>query len=197
MYPDDPQRPPRTRRYQQGDYDYPQQAYSRQQPQPYQPDDYEQQYQQPQQHPAPRKPIKPTVNPGVFAGGVIATAVVTGLAGWLVAWIIRTIFDRINEAGKYGLWNPMAGDQYWFAVVGFVCALVGGALWYVLQLSTPAPDQFYGWIVGLLIVAAVVLPLLLSTEWEAGLATAIVHLAIGLPILYLIRGMGSRSLGYR
>ncbi|WP_018180631.1 DUF6069 family protein [Jongsikchunia kroppenstedtii] len=212
MHPDDPNRP-RTRRYQPGDYDYPQQAYSQQYPQqqPYQPADYRepyaQQYQQPEyQQPAPpparaprpaRRSNRPMVNPGVFVGGVLASAVVTAIAAWLAAWVIRAIVDRVNEAGKFGVWNPMANDEYWFAVAGFACALAAGALWYVLQLATPAPDQFFSWIVGLLIVASILLPLLLSREWEVGLTTAVMHLVIGLPILFLIRNMGSRSLEYR
>lgn len=214
MHPDDPNRP-RTRRYQPGDYDYPQQAYSRQNPQqPYQPADYQEpyppqyqqsQYQQPEyQQPRParasrpaRRSNRPMVNPGVFVGGVLASAVVTAIAAWLAAWVIRAIVDRVNEAGKFGVWNPMANDEYWFAVAGFACAIAAGALWYVLHLATPAPNEFFSWIVGLLIVASVVLPLLLSREWEVGLTTAVMHLVIGLPILFLIRSMGARSLEYR
>jgi len=207
MHPDDPNRP-RTRRYQPGDYDYPQQAYSQQYPQqqPYQPADYQepyppQQYQQPAPRPAraarpARRSNRPMVNPGVFIGGVLASAVVTAIAAWLAAWVIRAIVDRVNEAGKFGVWNPMANDEYWFAVAGFACALAAGALWYVLHLATPAPNEFFGWIVGLLIIASILLPLLLSQDWEVGLTTAVMHLVIGLPILFLIRSMGSRSVQY-
>ncbi|GAA2068996.1 DUF6069 family protein [Williamsia deligens] len=146
----------------------------------------------------PRAPKRgPQINIGLFIGGVVATAVVTALAAWLVAWIIRVISQRITETGKFGVWNPVAQDEYWFAVVGGLCALFAGALWYVLQMTTPSPDQFYAWIVGLLVIAAVLLPLLLSREISAGIGTAIMHLVIGLPILFLIRAMGSRSVEYR
>ncbi|GAA1455686.1 DUF6069 family protein [Williamsia maris] len=146
---------------------------------------------------APKPPRRgPRINAGLFAGGVLATAVVTALAAWLVAWIIRVISQRITETGKLGVWNPVAQDEYWFAVVGALCALLAGALWYVLQLTTPSPDQFFGWIVGLLIVAAVLLPLLLSQEWTSAIGTAVMHLVIGLPILFLVRAMGSKSLEY-
>ncbi|MEH3154831.1 MAG: DUF6069 family protein [Gordonia paraffinivorans] len=139
----------------------------------------------------------PQINIGLFIGGVVATAVVTALASWLVAWIIRVISQRITETGKFGVWNPVAQDEYWFAVVGGLCALFAGALWYVLQLTTPSPDQFFAWIVGLLVIAAVILPLLLSREISTGIGTAVMHLVIGLPILFLIRAMGARSVEYR
>ncbi|WP_328857607.1 DUF6069 family protein [Williamsia herbipolensis] len=143
---------------------------------------------------APRPPRRgPQINTGLFIGGVLATAVVTALAAWLIAWIIRVISQRITETGKFGVWNPVSQDEYWFAVVGALCALLAGALWYVLQLTTPSPDQFFSWIVGLLIAAAVLLPLLLSQEWTTGIGTAIMHLVIGLPILFLISAMGSKS----
>lgn len=159
---------------------------------------YPQQYAAEPARKAPRAPRRgPQINIGLFIGGVVATAVVTALASWLVAWIIRVISQRITETGRFGVWNPVAQDEYWFAVVGGLCALFAGALWYVLQLTTPSPDQFYAWIVGLLVIAAVILPLLLSREISTGIGTAVMHLVIGLPILFLIRAMGSRSVEYR
>ncbi|MEE4022485.1 hypothetical protein V1Y59_05280 [Gordonia sp. PKS22-38] len=143
----------------------------------------------------PRKPkTGPDINPTMFVGGVVMTGVVTGLAAWLAAWIIRAIVDRVNAAGRFGVWNPLARDEFWFAVVGFLCALAAGALWYVLQLVTPSPDQFFRWIVGLLIAAAVIIPLILSAELSVGIATAVVHLIIGLPIATLVPAMGRKSI---
>ncbi|NED68836.1 hypothetical protein G3I15_48745, partial [Streptomyces sp. SID10244] len=50
------------------------------------------------------------MNPTMFVGGVVMTGVVTGLAAWLAAWVIRAIVERVNEAGKFGVWNPLARD---------------------------------------------------------------------------------------
>ncbi|GAB06119.1 hypothetical protein M2359_001984 [Gordonia amarae] len=141
-----------------------------------------------------RKQVGPDINPGLFVGGVVMTGIVTGLAAWLAAWVARIIVEKVNDSGKLGVWNPLARDEYWFAVVAFLCALAAGALWYVLQLVTPSPDAFFRWIVILLIVAAVLIPLLLSAEISVGIATAILHLIIGLPILALIPAMGQKSL---
>ncbi|MFT4041843.1 MAG: DUF6069 family protein [Gordonia sp. (in: high G+C Gram-positive bacteria)] len=136
----------------------------------------------------------PNIAPGLFAGGVVMSGVVTALAAWLVAWVIRTIAQRASDAGILGVWNPVARGEVWFAVTGFLCALAAGAFWYVLQLITPSPDQFFRWIVGLLIAAAVIVPLVLSAQLSTGIGTAVMHLVIGLPLFSLIPAMGQKSL---
>ncbi|GEE02047.1 hypothetical protein nbrc107696_24930 [Gordonia spumicola] len=204
---------PQTRAYSQAnDFDdYPQQSYNQQQPytqssytdrryaEPQSPEPYytEPQYaaarapEQPRRRPSQRR--GPDVDPLMFCGGVLMTGVVTGLAAWLVGWIIRSITQKVNDSGQFGVWNPLSQDELWFALVGFVVALLGGALWYLLQVGTPAPDQFYRWIVGLLIAASVVIPITLSAEISTGIGTAVMHLIIGLPVLLLIPTMGTAS----
>ncbi|MET9026574.1 DUF6069 family protein [Nocardia sp. NPDC004168] len=142
----------------------------------------------------PRSRQEPDVNIGMFVGGVIAAAVVTALAAWLCAWIIEIIATRVSESGKFGVWNPMAQDAYWFAVVAFICALLGGVLWYLLRLGTPSPELFFGWIVGILTAAAVIIPLALSSDLWVGISTGIEHLVIGLPILSLVRMVGAKTI---
>ncbi|MQY22521.1 hypothetical protein [Nocardia macrotermitis] len=145
----------------------------------------------------PRQRQGPELDPGKFIGGVLAAAVVTALAAWLCAWIIQVIADRVTQSGKFGVWNPMAEDAYWFAVVAFLCAVLAGALWYLLRMGTPTPGLFFTWIVGILTAAAVVIPLVLSSDVWIGISTGIEHLVIGLPILSLIRMVGAKSLIYR
>nr|WP_039805141.1 DUF6069 family protein [Nocardia araoensis] len=148
-------------------------------------------------HRQSRSRQEPDVNIGMFVGGVIAAAVVTALAAWLCAWIIEIIATRVSESGKFGVWNPMAQDAYWFAVVAFICALLGGVLWYLLRLGTPSPELFFGWIVGILTAAAVIIPLALSSDLWVGISTGIEHLVIGLPIFSLVRMVGAKSMVYR
>ncbi|BDT92537.1 hypothetical protein IFM12275_25130 [Nocardia sputorum] len=135
----------------------------------------------------------PDVNVGMFVGGVIAAAVVTALAAWLCAWIIEIIATRVTESGEFGVWSPMSQDAYWFAVVAFICALLAGVLWYLLRLGTPSPELFFGWIVGILTAAAVIIPLALSSHLWVGISTGIEHLVIGLPIFSLVRMVGAKS----
>ncbi|WP_020171684.1 DUF6069 family protein [Gordonia polyisoprenivorans] len=198
-------RDPRTAKYEPG-YAPESRAYSQQDPTYYQdpghagPGYQNSGYQDPgyaQQPPGrparPRRTIGPDINVGMFVGGIVMTGIVTGLAAWLVAWIIRAIVERVNAAGKFGVWNPVAQDEFWFAIVGFLTALAAGALWYVLQVITPSPDQFFRWVVGLLIAAAVIIPLVLSAQFSVGLGTAVMHLVIGLPIFSLVPAMGHKS----
>ncbi|MFT4126535.1 MAG: hypothetical protein QM662_09920 [Gordonia sp. (in: high G+C Gram-positive bacteria)] len=155
--------------------------------------DYDRDHQQPDPQEPARRAVGPDINVGMFVGGVVMTGVVTGLSAWLVAWIIRAIAQRVNEVGQLGVWNPVAQDEYWFGVVGFLIALVAGALWYVLQIITPSPGQFFRWIVALLIAAAVIIPLVLSRQVSTGIGTAVMHLVIGLPVFSLIPAMGQKS----
>lgn len=144
----------------------------------------------------PRPQQGPDVNIGMFTGGVFAAAVVTALAAWLCAWIIEIIATRASESGKFGVWNPMAQDTYWFAVVAFICTLLAGVLWYLLRLGTPSPELFFNWIIGILTAAAVIIPLALSSDLWVGISTGIEHLVIGLPILSMVRMVGAKSIVY-
>lgn len=213
--PQDPRRrPPQTRAYSQdpgqpdggytrGEPAYDQQGYTGQQPYGAQPGYGSQGYGtqgygaqgaggQSAGKSAPRR--GPDLDPVMYSGGVFMTGVVTGLAAWLIAWIIGLIARGVTATGQFGAWNPLhPGDEYWFAIVGFITALVGGALWYLLQLVTPTPNSFYRWIVGLLIIAAFVVPLATFSDIWAGLATGVLHVCIGVPVLSLIPTMGNRS----
>ncbi|WP_132993902.1 DUF6069 family protein [Gordonia zhaorongruii] len=186
---------PRDPRYRGPDQNPPTRAYSQAGDYSQYGDYRDQQAYEPQsnQRPAKRPRRGPDIDPLLFCGGVLMTGVVTGLAAWLVGWIIRIITEKVNDSGQLGIWNPLAQDELWFALVGFVVALLGGALWYLLQVGTPAPGQFYRWVVGLLIIASVVVPLALSAEISTGIGTAVMHLVIGLPVFSLIPTMGSAS----
>lgn len=208
-----PRQNPPTRAYSQTDHqqaqysqpNYAQPQYQEPRQSPYQAPQQPQSYQaapptaaqQPAAAKAPRPSRAPDVDPVKFGGGVLMTGVVTGLAAWLVAWIVRTVAEKMSASdtvNDYLVPPNLPNDEMWFAIVGFVAALLAGALWYVLQIMTPAPDSFYTWIVALLVVAAVVIPLLVASDILTGICTALVHLVIGLPILFLIPTMGHSSM---
>jgi len=116
----------------------------------------------------------------------VATAVVAALAGYLAAWVVETVFRRFGHE-----WANGGNTPTMYAVYGLVAALMAGLVWYLLLIGTPDPHRFFGWIVGLLIVAAVILPLLVTVPFLDGLAAAIVHLFTGLPILALTGAFGA------
>lgn len=122
----------------------------------------------------------PALDVGKFIGSVAATALVAAIAGWLIAWVVDAVFDRFGHQ-----WANGGNTPTMYAVYGAAAAILAGLLWYLLLVGTANPQQFYSWTVGLLIVAAVALPLLVTVPFLDGLAAAIVHLVIGLPILAL------------
>lgn len=122
----------------------------------------------------------PSFDVGKLVGSILATAVVAGIAGWLAAWVVDSLFRRFGHEWANGGNTPMM-----FGIYGAFAGILAGLLWYLLVVGTPDPGRFFRWIVGLLVVAAVVLPMLLTTPFLDGLAAAIVHLVIGLPILAL------------
>ena len=131
-------------------------------------------------YPEPRGGRGPGLDVGKFAGSVAATALVAAIAGWLISWVVDAVFSRFGHQ-----WANGGNTPTMYAVYGAVAAILAGLLWYLLLVGTANPQQFFSWTVGLLIVAAVALPLLVTVPFLDGLAAAIVNLFIGLPILAL------------
>lgn len=127
-----------------------------------------------------RPPRGPALDVGKFIGSVAATALVAAIAGWLIAWVVDAVSGRFGHQ-----WANGGNTPTMYAVYGAVAAILAGLLWYLLLVGTANPQQFFSWTVGLLIVAAVALPLLVTVPFLDGLAAAIVHLFIGLPIMAL------------
>ena len=78
-----------------------------------------------------------------------------------------------------------------FASVG--CALVATALMHLLLLTTPYPRVFFGWIIGLATVVAVVFPFSTTAPLSQKIATAFVNLVLGVAIGSLIGEVSRRA----
>src|SRR4029077_8552091 len=109
----------------------------------------------PRQDQDPRPTRRVDARP-LWSGGV-ATAVVAALialVGILVArWLFNISFLSPRRAGA---WGDASTAGYVFASIG--CALVATALMHLLLLTTPYPRVFFGWIIGLATLIAVVFP---------------------------------------
>ena len=70
---------------------------------------------------------------------------------------------------------------------------VATGLVHLLMLSTPRPLTFFGWIIGLATVLAVLLPFSTTAPLTAKAATAVVDLVLGIAIGSLISGVAARS----
>ncbi|MET9263949.1 DUF6069 family protein [Amycolatopsis sp. NPDC004079] len=127
----------------------------------------------------------------LWAGGV-ATAVVAALVAVVGLLIARGIFDVPVLAPKGdGLWGKASTPTY--AISAAAVALLATGLMHLLSVATPAPGQFFGWIMVLVTAIAVVLPLTLTVGMEAKIATAAINLVIGLVIASLVSSMAASA----
>jgi hypothetical protein len=123
----------------------------------------------------------------LWTGGLMAGVVAAGVAivGLLMA---RGIFDvrvLVQEDGRL-----VNADTWWYAAAAFLAAIVATWLLHLLLLSAPQPYRFFGWIVGLVIAIAVLLPFATTAELSAKVATSALNLAIGLSIASIVGGVG-------
>lgn len=141
-------------------------------------------------------PSRPSVDAGKLWSGGVATAVVAALVALVGVLVCRWLFGipllAPKSDGAYG--DVHTTDLVLFAAAA---ALVATALLHLLLLSTPRPTTFFGWIIGLATVLAVLLPFSTSAPLTAKLATAVVDLVLGIAIGSLLNGVAARSIRVR
>jgi len=128
-----------------------------------------------------------------FWAGAAATAVVAALialVGILVSrWALGIPILAPTGDGAWG--NAHTGE---YALLAALAALIAAGLLYLLELGAPAPRVFFGWIVGLATLAAVVYPFSTSAPLEQKAATAIVNLILGVAIASLLSAVSARAI---
>lgn len=128
----------------------------------------------------------------LWAGG-FATAVVAGLVAEVGILVARgllhlAVFAPIGD----GLWGDANTTTY--AVGTGLIALVATGLLHFLVATTPSGTTFFGWIMGLLTVVAVVIPLkVIGTSTEI-IATTVLNGLIGVVITTLLINAGNGAL---
>jgi len=144
----------------------------------------------PRQDPEPESTRK--VDARALWSGGIATAVVAALIALVGILVCRWLFDvPILSPRREGAWGNASTVGYVFAAAA--CALVATALMYLLLISTPYPRVFFGWIIGLATVVAVVYPFSTTAPMSQKFATAVVNLVLGLAIGTLIAEVSRRA----
>jgi hypothetical protein len=136
----------------------------------------------------------PRVRPdaGQFWAGAVATAVIAALIALVGILICRwTLKIPILAPAGDGAWGSAHTGEY--ALVAAAIALVAAGLLYLLMLSTPQPDLFFRWIIGLVTLIAVVYPFSTSAPLDQKFATAIVDLVLGLAIGSLLTATAARA----
>jgi Family of unknown function (DUF6069) len=127
----------------------------------------------------------------LWSGG-IATAVVAALIAVVGILVARWLFNiSFLSPRREGAWGDASTAGYVFAAVG--CALVATALMHLLLLSTPYPRVFFGWIIGLATVVAVVFPFSTTAPVSQKIATGFVNLVLGVAIGSLVAEVSRRA----
>lgn len=127
-----------------------------------------------------------------FWAGVVATAVVAALIALVGILICRwTLSIPILAPAGDGAWGNAHTAEY--ALLAALIAIIAGGLLYLLVLGTPQPNMFFGWIMGLATLAAVVYPFSTSAPLEQKAATAVVNLVLGIAIMSLLTAVAARA----
>ena len=136
------------------------------------------------------------VDPGALWAGGVATAVVAALIALAGILIARWLFTIPILAPKNdGAWGNASTGMYVLAAAG--AALVATAIMHLLLLTTPRPRLFFGWIIALGTLVAVVFPFSTTAPTEQKVATATVNLILGFAIGTLVNGVAARAVRRR
>ena len=136
------------------------------------------------------------IEPGPLWAGGVATAVVAALialAGILITRWLLTI--PILAPRRDGAWGDASTAGYVLSAAG--AALVATAIMHLLLLTTPRPQMFFTWIIGLATVIAVVYPFSTTAPLSQKMATAVINLVLGAAIGSLINGTAARVIRRR
>ncbi len=140
------------------------------------------------------RPSSQSVGAAQLWSGGIATAVVAGLVALLGVLAFRWLFHvPILAPASAGAYGDADTTVLVFATAGV--ALIATALLHLLLLTTPRPLTFFGWIIGLATLVAVVFPFSTAAPLSQKFATATVNLFIGIAIGSLLTAVGARSIG--
>lgn len=128
----------------------------------------------------------------LWTGGVVTAVIVCGLtiaAFLLVRGLLNLPLLGVRRGGV-GVYATMFG----YAGGAALAALLATAAMHSLLATTPRPRWFFHWLGGVGTAIAVLLPLALSQDLAARLATATVNLVLGLAIIALVRSTAAASL---
>ena len=138
-------------------------------------------------YPAAEPPPRPMVNAGRLWAGGLATAVVAALIAVVGILIGRGLFGVAVLAPKgAGVWGD--ADTGWYALAAAICAIAATGLMHLLLLYTPKPMRFFGWVVTLATVVAMLLPFVTEEDLGSRMFTAGLNFILGVAIGSLVAG---------
>lgn len=127
----------------------------------------------------------------LWAGGA-ATACVAALVAAVGVLLFSSVLDI--RLVRLPLLLPITDSLALnYAATAFVLALAATGLAHLLVVTTPRPRVFFGWIVGLVTVAAMVMPFAFDASVAAKISTALINMIIGIAIASLLTAVLSRT----
>jgi hypothetical protein len=136
---------------------------------------------------------RPALNAGKLWAGGAATAVVAALIAIAGILFGRGLFDIDVLAPKgEGTWGDASTG--WYAFGAAVAALLATGLVHVLLVTTPRPMRFFGWVVALATVVAMLAPFVTDASLGERVYTAGLNMILGIAIGSLVGGVAKSSL---
>jgi hypothetical protein len=133
------------------------------------------------------RPAQPVVNASRLWAGGAATAVVAALIAVVGILVGRGLFDVAVLAPKgSGVWGD--ASTVWYALGAAALSLVATGVMHLLLLYTPRPMRFFGWVISLATVLAMLAPFVTDNDLGPRLFTAVLNLILGVAIGSLIAG---------
>ena len=132
-----------------------------------------------------------TVAAGRLWAGGLATACVAALVAAVSVLLFGSVLKvTLVRPPLVPLTDSLALN---YMVTAFVLALAATGLAHLLSVTTPRPRVFFGWVVGLVTLGAMVAPFVFEGSVAGKISTALVNLAIGLAIGSLLTAVLSRT----
>ncbi|MEV4641437.1 DUF6069 family protein [Actinoplanes sp. NPDC049548] len=133
--------------------------------------------------PSPR----PELNAGRLWAGGAATAVVAALIAIVGILIGRGLFGVEVLAPKgAGVWGDASTG--WYALGAAMLSLLATGVMHLLLLFTPRPMLFFGWVMTLATVVAMLAPFVTDQDLGSRLFTAGLNFILGVAIGSLVAG---------
>ncbi|HEX8347981.1 MAG TPA: DUF6069 family protein [Actinoplanes sp.] len=132
-------------------------------------------------------PSRPVVEAGRLWAGGAATAVVAALIAVVGILVGRGLFgiDVLAPKGA-GVWGDARTG--WYALGAAILSLVATGLMHLLLLFNPRPMLFFGWVMTLATVTAMLAPFVTEEDLGSRLFTAGLNFILGVAIGSLVAG---------
>src|SRR3954471_13441374 len=129
------------------------------------------------------------VETGRYWRGALATAAAAACTAAVGLLIVRGLLGlhvlRRGDAGGF-----VQAESWWYLAVSVLAALLASGLLLLLLSYAPRPWRFFRWISGLAVAAVTLVPLTFDASTGSKVATAVLHLVVGLVIVAFVEMVG-------